>query len=266
MVEWQIEMGADGLVPCGTTGESPTLSAEEQRRVVELTVQAAAGRAPVIAGAGSNNTAHAVELAKQAEKAGADGLLVVTPYYNKPNQEGLIRHFDSVHDAVSIPIIIYNIPGRSVIDMSVQTMGELAQRERIVGVKDATADLARVKAQREACGEDFTQLSGDDSTAVAFAEAGGDGAISVTANVAPELCAEIWDAAAAGAMDEARNIDETLTELHKALFLDPSPGPVKYALSLLGRSTTEVRLPITEPREPVKDAVRSAMTRAGLLD
>lgn len=259
-------MGTDGLVPCGTTGESPTLGEAEQRRVVELAVEAAAGRAPVIAGAGSNNTAHAVELAKQAEKAGADGLLVVTPYYNKPNQEGLIRHFDSVHDAVSIPIIIYNIPGRSVIDMSVQTMGELARRERIVGVKDATADLARVKAQREACGEDFTQLSGDDSTAVAFAEAGGDGAISVTANVAPGLCAEIWDAAAAGAMDEARGIDEKLTELHKALFLDPSPGPAKYALSLLGRSATEVRLPITEPREHVKDAVRAAMTRAGLLD
>ena len=266
LVQWQLDEGTDGLVPCGTTGESPTLSADEQRRVIELTVEAAAGRAPVIAGAGSNDTSKGIALSRQAEAAGADGLLIVTPYYNKPNQEGLYRHFEAIHDAVSLPILIYNIPGRSVIDMSVKTMSALSRLERIVGVKDATGDMARARDQREACGEDFTSLSGDDSTAVEFAANGGDGAISVTSNVAPGLCAQIWDAAAAGELAEARSIDSGLAELHKALFLDPSPGPAKYALSLLGRSGVDVRLPITEPGEAAKDAVRAAMSRAGLLD
>jgi len=266
LAQWQIECGTDGLVPCGTTGESPTLSAEEQARVVALTVEAAAGRVPVVAGAGSNDTSNAMALARRAEAEGADGLLVVTPYYNKPNQEGLFAHFSAIHDCVSLPLLIYNIPGRSVIDMSVKTLEALSKLERIVGVKDATADLDRVTAQREACGEDFTLLSGDDSSAVEFAARGGDGAISVTANVAPSACAELWDAVAAGALDEAREIDARLADLHRALFLDPSPGPAKYALSLLGRCRTDVRLPITEPGKDAQQAVRAAMARAGLIE
>jgi len=266
LVQWQIDSGSHGLTPCGTTGESPTLDEAEQAAVIRATVEAAKGRVPVIAGAGSNSTAKAVALARQAEACGADAVLVVTPYYNKPNQDGLMRHFEAVHEAVPLPIIIYNIPGRSVIDMSVTTMGALSRLPRIAGVKDATADMARVPAQAQACGEDFAQLSGDDGTAVEFAAAGGIGAISVTANVAPAQCAQIWDAVRAGDLVTARRIDDGLRDLHAALFADPSPGPAKYALSLMGKCAPDVRLPITEPGETAKQAVRGAMIRAGVLE
>ncbi|MCR0980481.1 4-hydroxy-tetrahydrodipicolinate synthase [Roseomonas populi] len=266
LVAWQVAEGTQGLVPVGTTGESPTLSHEEHHRVVELCIEAAGGKVPVIAGAGSNSTAEAVALTKHAKKAGADGVLVVTPYYNKPTQEGMYLHFKAVADAADIPVIIYNIPPRSVIDMSVETMARLAQHPNIVGVKDATANLTRPLHTRIACGEDFCQLSGEDHTALAFNAAGGVGCISVTANVAPRLLREMHDAWADGRVKEAQAIQTRLTPLHDAMFCETSPGPVKYAASLLGRGTEFCRLPMAPIAEASKARVRAAMTGVGLLN
>ncbi|TCT11519.1 dihydrodipicolinate synthase [Tepidamorphus gemmatus] len=266
-VDWQIREGTDGLVPVGTTGESPTLTHDEHKRVVELCVEAAAGRVPVIAGAGSNNTAEAIDFSRHAKAVGADAVLIVMPYYNKPTQEGLYQHFKAIHDAADLPIIIYNIPGRSVVDMSVETMARLARDlPNIVGVKDATANLARVSLQRAACGKDFIQLSGEDPTALAFNAHGGVGCISVTSNVAPRLCAEFQKACADGDFRLALDYQDRLMPLHRALFLETSPSPVKYAVSLLGRCEPKVRLPLVECSEPVKREVRAAMIHAGLLN
>jgi 4-hydroxy-tetrahydrodipicolinate synthase len=266
-VDWQIREGTDGLVPVGTTGESPTLTHDEHKRVVALCVEAAAGRVPVIAGAGSNNTAEAIDFSRHAKAAGADAVLIVMPYYNKPTQEGLYQHFKAIHDAADLPIIIYNIPGRSVVDMSVETMARLARDlPNIVGVKDATANLARVSLQRAACGKDFIQLSGEDPTALAFNAHGGVGCISVTSNVAPRLCSEFQKACADGDYRLALDYQDRLMPLHRALFLETSPSPVKYAVSLLGRCDPKVRLPLVECSEPVRREVREAMVHAGLLN
>jgi 4-hydroxy-tetrahydrodipicolinate synthase len=264
-IAFQIAGGSHALVPCGTTGESATLSHEEHRRVVALCVEAAAGKVPVIAGAGSNSTEEAISLARHAKAVGADAVLSVAPYYNKPNQEGLYAHFKAINDAVDIPIILYNIPGRSIVDISVETLGRLAKLKNILGLKDATGDLARVARQRAACGEDFIQLSGEDPTALGYNAHGGKGCISVTANVAPALCAQLQNATLQGAYDAAREIDFKLAPLHKALFIEPSPGPVKYACSLLGLCTEEVRLPILPPTDAAKAQIRAAMSEAGLL-
>jgi 4-hydroxy-tetrahydrodipicolinate synthase len=266
LVEWQIAEGTDGLVPVGTTGESPTLSHAEHHQVVEWCVDQAKGRVPVIAGAGSNSTVEAVDLARHAEKAGADAVLVVTPYYNKPSQEGLYRHFKAVNDAVGIPIFLYNIPGRSVVDMSVETMARLAELPNIAGVKDATAKLDRVSLQRAACGPDFIQVSGEDATALGFMAHGGHGCISVTSNVAPRLCAEFQDACLAGNYKAALTIQDRLMPLHAALFVENSPAPTKYALSLLGKGADAVRLPLGPLSEAGKKAVRGAMVHAGLIN
>jgi 4-hydroxy-tetrahydrodipicolinate synthase len=252
-------------VPCGTTGESATLSLEEHVRVVEACVEAAAGRTPVIAGAGSNNTAHAVELARRCKAAGADAVLVVAPYYNKPSQDGLVAHFKAINDAVDIPIVVYNVPGRTVTDISVETMGRIAQLANVIGCKDASADLSRVARHRAACGADFIQLSGEDPTAVGFNAQGGKGCISVTANVAPKACAQMQEATLLGAFDTARAIDDRLAALHKAMFVEPSPAPAKYACSLLGLCTDEVRLPILPVSEAARAQIRQAMTQAGLI-
>jgi 4-hydroxy-tetrahydrodipicolinate synthase len=266
-VDWQIGEGSSGVVPVGTTGESPTLSHEEHRRVVEISIKAAAGRVPVIAGAGSNSTTEAIELARHAEAAGADAVLVVTPYYNKPSQRGLYAHFRAVAEAIRIPLIIYNIPPRSVIDMSVETMAELFRDcENIIGVKDATANLARPSLQRLAMGPDFVQLSGEDPTALGFMAHGGHGCISVTANVAPKLCAEFQDACLAGDYRTALTYQDRLMPLHRALFLEPSPAPTKYALSLLGKMREDVRSPIVPVGPETRDEVESAMRHAGLLN
>jgi 4-hydroxy-tetrahydrodipicolinate synthase len=266
LVEWQIAEGTHGLVPVGTTGECPTLSHEEHMRVVELCIEAAAGRVPVIAGTGSNSTAEAIQLTQHAKQAGAAAALVVLPYYNKPTPEGQYRHFKAIHDAVEIPIVIYNVPPRSAVDMTVETMARLAKLPRIVGVKDATADLTRSLATKLAIGSAFCQLSGEDGTAIAFLSQGGHGCISVTSNVAPRLCAQMHNAWQAGRFPEAMTIHERLFPLHKALFCETSPGPVKYAASLLGRSTAEARLPICEIAESSKQKVKSAMVSAGLLN
>ncbi len=266
LVDWQIAEGTDGLVPVGTTGESPTLSHEEHHRVVEWCVQQAKGRVPVIAGAGSNSTAEAVSLAKHAEKAGAGAVLVVTPYYNKPTQEGLYRHFKAVNDAIGIPIFIYNIPARSVIDMSVETMARLAQLPNIKGVKDATANVARVSQQRAACGPNFVQLSGEDATALGFNAHGGAGCISVTSNVAPRLCAEFQDACLAGDYKTALKLQDRLLPLHVNLFVETNPAPVKYALSLLGKGSEAVRLPLAPLSDGARRVVREAMVHAGLIN
>jgi 4-hydroxy-tetrahydrodipicolinate synthase len=266
LVDWQIEEGSTGIVPVGTTGESPTLSHAEHDRVVEEVVSAAAGRVPVIAGTGSNNTAEAIRLIRHAEKVGADAALVVTPYYNKPTQAGLIAHFRAVHDACDLPIIIYNIPGRSVVDMSPETMGELARLPRIVGVKDATGKLERVSMQRESCGKDFIQLSGEDATALGFNAHGGVGCISVTANVAPRLCAEFQAATLAGDYAAALDFQDRLMPLHVAIFLEPGLAGAKYGLSRLGRCSEEVRLPLVGLTEGVKDRIDAAMRHAGLLN
>ena len=266
LVEWQIVSGSDGLVPVGTTGESPTLSHEEHDLVVETVVRAAAGRVPVVAGAGSNNTAEAVRLAQAAEQAGADAVLVVTPYYNKPTQSGLVAHFTAVHDACNLPIIIYNIPPRSVIDMVPETMGQLAKLPRIAGVKDATGDLARVSLQRMACGKDFIQVSGEDATAHGFNAQGGIGCISVTANVAPALCAELQDACADGDYARALELQDILMPLHVAIFTEPGVSGAKYGLSLLGKCDDAVRLPLSGLTERTKELVRDAMKVAGILD
>ncbi len=265
LVEWQIEQGSHALVPVGTTGESPTLSHAEHETVIEEVVKAAAGRVPVIAGAGSNNTAEGIGLIRHAERVGADAALVVTPYYNKPTQAGLIAHFKALHDCCELPIIIYNIPGRSVVDMTPETMGELAKLPRIIGVKDATGDLARVSLQRMACGKDFIQLSGEDATALGFNAQGGRGCISVTANVAPKLCAEFQAATLAGDYARALEYHDRLMPLHRAIFLEPGVAGAKYGLSLLGRCSEEVRLPLVGLSEATKAEIRAAMEHAGLL-
>jgi len=265
IVEWHIGEGTNGFVPVGTTGESPTLSHEEHETVVEEVVKASAGRVPVIAGAGSNNTLEAIRFAQHAEKVGADGILVVTPYYNKPTQRGLIAHFTAVHDCCELPIIIYNIPGRSVIDMTPETMGELAKLERIVGVKDATGDLARPSQQRATCGAEFIQLSGEDATALGFNAHGGVGCISVTANVAPKLCAEFQAATLAGDYAKALEYQDKLMPLHEAIFVEPGLVGAKYAMSRLGLCNEEVRLPLTGLTDATKAQIDAAMAHAGLL-
>ncbi len=266
MVDWHIEQGTDALVPCGTTGESPTLNHQEHMEVVEACINAAAGKVPVIAGAGSNSTAEAVALSRHAQKAGADAALVVTPYYNKPTQEGLYRHYREVHDQGGIPIIIYNIPGRSVVDMSVETMARLAELPNIIGVKDATQDLTRPIVTRLATGPDFCQLSGEDGTAIPFLAAGGHGCISVTANVAPRICADMQSAWRRGDYDTAFELQDRLMPLHQALFCESSPGPVKYAASLLGLCLPDTRLPLCEITEGSKRKVKEAMVKVGLLN
>jgi len=265
-VEWQITEGTHGLVPCGTTGESPTLSHAEHHRVTEMCIEVSAGRVPVLAGAGSNSTSEAVSLAQHAEKAGADGLLVVTPYYNKPTQEGLYQHFKAINDAVNIPIFIYNIPPRSVIDMSVETMTRLFKLPNIVGVKDATGDIARVSKQRQAMGPEFIQLSGEDATALALNAHGGQGCISVTGNVAPRLCSEFQTACLEGNYAKALEYQDRLMPLHQALFVESSPGPVKHAAKVLGLCSDELRLPMAPVSDATRQTVEAAMRSAGLLN
>jgi 4-hydroxy-tetrahydrodipicolinate synthase len=265
-VDWQIDQGTHGLVPCGTTGESPTLSHAEHKRVVELCVEAAEKRVPVIAGTGSNSTEEAIDFTRHAEKAGADAALVVCPYYNRPTQEGLYRHFKAIHDAVALPILIYNIPIRAAVDMSVATMARLAKLPNIVGVKDATIDLARPLRTRQAIGPDFCMLSGEDVTALAFNAQGGVGCISVTANVAPHACADMQEAWQKGDIERARRINDRLAPLHDALFFEASPAPAKYAASLLGKSTPEVRLPLVPASPEAQTKVQQAMRAAGLLN
>lgn len=266
LVDWQIDEGTNGLVPVGTTGESPTLSHEEHMRVVGWCIDQAKGRVPVIAGAGSNSTQEAIELSCHAEKAGADAVLIVTPYYNKPTQEGLYQHYKAINDAIGIPIIIYNIPARSVIDMSVETMKRLFALPNIAGVKDATANVVRVSQQRAEIGPDFNQLSGEDATALGFMAHGGHGCISVTSNVAPRLCSEFQVCCLRGDYAGALHIQDKLMPLHTALFLETNPSPAKYALSLLGRCAEMVRLPMVTLSSKTKAAVRDAMVHAGLLN
>ena len=265
LVEWQIHEGTHGLVPVGTTGESPTLDFDEHKRVVELTIEVTRGRIPVIAGTGSNSTAEAIELSQHAEKAGADGLLIVTPYYNKPTQEGLYQHFKAINDAVGIPIIIYNIPGRSVVDMSVETMRRCSELKNIIGVKDATANLARVSQQRLAMGEDFCQLSGEDATALGFMAHGGHGCISVASNIAPRLCADFQNLCLQGDFHSALALQDRLMALHDVLFVETSPGPVKYAASRMGWCSAETRLPLVPVSEATRKAVDAALAKTGLL-
>lgn len=266
-VAWQIEEGSHGLVPVGTTGESPTLTHDEHKHVVELCIEVAAGRVPVIAGAGSNNTSEAIDLARFAENAGADGLLVVTPYYNKPTQRGLYAHYAAIAKAVTLPILIYNIPPRSVIDMSVETMARLhADFPNIVGVKDATAKLDRVSDQRQACGPDFIQFTGEDATALAHMVLGGRGAISVTANVAPRLCSEFQTACLAGDFARALDYQDRLFPLHKAIFIEPGVSGVKYALSRLGKAENVVRSPLVTIERSTEEAIDAALRHAGLLN
>jgi 4-hydroxy-tetrahydrodipicolinate synthase len=265
LAAWQIKEGTHGLVPCGTTGESPTLSHAEHKRVVELCIEVAKGKVPVIAGTGSNSTAEAIDFTRHAAKAGADAALVVTPYYNKPTQEGLYRHFKAIHDSAELPIIIYNVPPRSVVDMTPATMARLAQLPRIVGVKDATMDLTRPWKQRAAIGPGFCQLTGEDGTALPYLAQGGHGCISVTANVAPRLCSDFQTAMREGRWGEALKLQDRLYPLHSALFTDASPGPAKYALSRVRPGfPTELRLPLVEPSDASKRAVDAALEHAGL--
>lgn len=266
LVNWQIEEGTSGLCAMGTTGESPTLSHDEHHAVVERTIKVSAGRVPVIAGAGSNSTSEAIDLAKHAEKAGASAALVVTPYYNKPTQEGLYRHFMAVADAISIPVILYNIPGRSVVDITVETMARLAKHGNITGIKDATANLLRPLQVRRAVTKQFNQLSGEDGTAVAFLASGGDGCISVTANIAPALCAEVQKAWQEGRAADAVAIQDKLLPLHDALFCESNPAPAKYAASLLGIAGETTRLPLAPLTEASRQLVRSALVDVGLLN
>ena len=266
LVEWHITEGSHGLVPVGTTGESPTLSHEEHVRVIEEVVKAAAGRVPVIAGAGSNSTEEGIFLIREAEKVGADAALVVTPYYNKPTQRGLYAHFKAMHDACNLPIIIYNIPGRSVVDMTPETMGELAKLPRIVGVKDATGKIERVSQQRALCGAEFIQLSGEDATALGFNAHGGVGCISVTANVAPRLCAEFQEATLAGDYAKALAYQDRLMPLHEAIFIEPGLAGAKYGLSQLGMCAEEVRMPLTTLLPETKARIDAAMRHAGLMN
>tara|TARA_Y100000590_G_scaffold411319_1_gene505225 strand:- start:2573 stop:3457 length:885 start_codon:yes stop_codon:yes gene_type:complete len=269
LIHHHLKNGTSGLVPAGTTGESPTLSHKEHQRVIELSVKESKGKIPVIAGTGSNSTDEAISLTKYAESVGANAALVVTPYYNKPTQEGLYQHFKAINDNCSIPIIIYNIPPRSVVDMSVDTMSRLFELKNIVGVKDATGNLDRVDEQRKKMGPDFIQLSGEDGTALEFNMRGGCGCISVTANVAPKLCSEFQEASIAknnsNLLSKAKTINEKLMPLHKSLFIESSPSPVKYATSLLNLSSDEVRLPLVKITDESKKAVKSAMLYANLL-
>ena len=264
LVEWQIAEGSTGLVPVGTTGESPTLTHDEHEQVIEAVVQTAAGRVPVIAGAGSNNTVEAIRFVEHAKSVGADAALVVTPYYNKPTQKGLLAHFSALNE-IGLPIVIYNIPPRSVIDMVPATMGELAKLPNIIGVKDATGDLSRVPKQRMSCGTGFVQLSGEDATAVGFNAQGGVGCISVTANVAPKLCAEMQAATLAGDYAAALDYQDKLMPLHEAIFAEPGVCGAKYGLSRLGRCSEEVRLPLTGLSEGTKAQIEAAMAHAGIL-
>jgi 4-hydroxy-tetrahydrodipicolinate synthase len=266
LVDWQIAEGTNGLVPVGTTGESPTLSHDEHKRVVDWCVAQVKGRVPIIAGAGSNSTREAIDLAQHAQKAGADAALIVTPYYNKPTQEGLYQHYKAINDAIGIPIIIYNIPGRSVVDMSVETMKRLFELPNIAGVKDSTASVVRVSQQRAELGEGFNQLSGEDAMALGFNAHGGHGCISVTSNVAPRLCAEFQGACRKGDYAAALKLQDKLMPLHTALFIEANPAPAKYALSVLGRCADTVRLPMVTIAEKTKAAVRAAMVHAGLIN
>lgn len=266
LVEWHVEQGSHGIVPVGTTGESPTLTHKEHEMVIEEVVKAAAGRVPVIAGAGSNNTTEAVRFMQHAASIGADAALVVTPYYNKPTQAGMIAHFRILHDCCELPIIIYNIPGRSVVDMLPDTMGELAKLPRIIGVKDATGDIVRVSRQRETCGPDFVQLSGEDASALGFNAHGGVGCISVTANVAPRLCAEFQEATLRGDYAAALDYQDKLMPLHRAIFLEPGVAGAKYALSRLGHCRNEVRLPLVGVTEAVAEQIDAAMRHASLIN
>jgi 4-hydroxy-tetrahydrodipicolinate synthase len=266
LIEWQIAEGTNGFVPVGTTGESPTLTHAEHHHVVEWCIDQSKGRVPVIAGAGSNSTKEAIELARHAEEAGADAVLVVTPYYNKPTQEGLYQHFKAVNDAIGIPIIIYNIPARSVIDMTVDTMKRLFELKNIAGVKDATANVVRVSQQRAALGPDFNQLSGEDATALGFMAHGGHGCISVTSNVAPRLCAEFQGACLRGDFAAALKLQDKLMPLHTHLFVETNPSPAKYALSVLGKCAENVRLPMVPLADKSKAVVREAMVHAGLIN
>jgi 4-hydroxy-tetrahydrodipicolinate synthase len=264
-VDWQIQEGIDGVVPCGTTGESPTLSHDEHRRVVELCIEVAKGKVPVIAGTGSNSTDEAIELTQHAEKAGADAALVVLPYYNKPTPEGQYQHFKAIHDATDIPIVIYNVPPRTAVDMSVETMARCAKLPRVVGVKDATADLCRPMRTRIAIGKDFCQLSGEDGTSLPFLAQGGVGCISVTANAAPRLTAEMHAAWRAGEVDKAMEINERLMPLHDVMFCETNPGPVKFAVSLLGHCSSELRLPMAPIAEANCAKVEAVMKKVGLI-
>jgi len=266
LIKRQIDAGIDFLVPCGTTGESPTLTHEEHLRVVEIAVEVANGRVPVLAGAGGYNTAEVIALARELAAIGADGILSVTPYYNKPTQEGLYQHFKAINDAIGIPIIIYNIPPRSVIDMSVETMQRLYELKNIAGVKDATANVVRVSQQRAALGPDFNQLSGEDATALGFMAHGGHGCISVTSNVAPRLCAEFQESCLRGDYASALTFQDELMPLHTALFIETNPAPAKYALSLVGKCAETVRLPMVPVAEKTRTAVRDAMVHAGLIN
>ncbi len=265
LLEFQIESGTHGLVPVGTTGESPTLSHDEHQKVVETCIAAAKGRVPVIAGAGSNSTKEAIDLSRHAEKAGAAAVLVVTPYYNKPTQEGLYQHFKAINDAIGIPILIYNIPARSVVDMSVATMTRLSKLSNIAGVKDATASPVRLSQQRLAMGEGFNQLSGEDATALAFMAHGGHGCISVTSNVAPRLCAQFQNACLSGDYRHALELHDRLMPLHEALFAETNPGPVKYAAARLGFCKPDTRLPLAPVSEQTKAIVEAALEKLGLL-
>jgi 4-hydroxy-tetrahydrodipicolinate synthase len=265
LVEWQIDEGSNGLVPCGTTGEGATLTDEEHRRLIEITVEVARGRVPVIAGCGSNNTAHAIELTKAAKAAGADAALHVPPYYNRPNQDGIYAHLAAVAD-LDIPIVLYNVPSRTITDIAVETMARLSRLPNVIAVKDATGNLARVSAQRQACGEEFIQLSGNDDMALGFNAMGGVGCISVTANVAPKLCADFQEAMREGSWNDALALQDRLYPLHTALFTDASPGPVKYALSKVRPDLpAELRPPMTEPSAASKAAVDEALAHAGLI-
>jgi 4-hydroxy-tetrahydrodipicolinate synthase len=264
LIGWQITEGSNGLVPAGTTGESATLSHEEHNRVVEICVEESSGRLPVVAGAGSNSTAEAIELTRHAKSVGADAVLSVAPYYNKPTQEGLYRHFASIADTVDIPIIVYNIPGRSVVEISIETMERLAKIANIIGVKDATANLARPTRERAVCGHDFRLLSGEDATAIGYMAHGGHGCISVTANVVPKLCAQFQAACLAGDYARARALHDRLMPLHDAMFCEASPAPVKHAVSLLGYCEDEVRLPIVAASEAAQARIRAAMEAAGV--
>jgi 4-hydroxy-tetrahydrodipicolinate synthase len=265
LVEWQIDEGSNALVPCGTTGEAATLSTEEHRRVIEITVEVARGRVPVIAGCGSNNTAHAIELTRNAKAAGADAALHVPPYYNRPNQEGIYAHLAAVAQE-DIPVILYNVPARTITDILVETMARLARLPNVIGVKDATGNLGRVSDQRRACGTEFVQLSGNDETALAFNAMGGVGCISVTANVAPRLCSQFQEAMREGRWEEALELQDRLYPLHTSLFSDASPGPVKYALSRVRPDfPAELRLPMTPPSDASKKMVDEALAHAALI-
>ena len=269
LIDYHLKNGTSGIVPAGTTGESPTLSHDEHKRVIEISVRESKGKIPVIAGTGSNSTDEAISLTKYAEKIGANAALVVTPYYNKPTQEGLYQHFKAINDNCSIPIIIYNIPPRSVVDMSVDTMAKLFELKNIIGVKDATGDLNRVDQQKKKMGNEFIQLSGEDGTALEFNLRGGVGCISVTANVAPKLCSDFQEASTAknnsNLLAKAKEINDKLMPLHKSLFIESSPSPVKYAASLLKLCSPNVRLPLVNVTEPTKKVVKSAMSYAGLI-